>query len=197
MKSLLLTTVFLNCLFITAQTQSKEIELNVGFDTSEIKVQVVKKRFFIPIKLLFESQNLSKENLREYNLNLMINQDETDINNQFYKLHPESFSLSELEEEKTVFLEIMRDSLPDRKSKVVIDIQLIVKNKSFNQINKAEYQKLEVFLKKGIPTDAPNQFHIDFVGTANLQQNISEASEEVRCFIELFLKFFMTFRFKC
>ena len=103
MKSLLLTTVFLNCLFITAQTQSKEIELNVGFDTSEIKVQVVKKRFFIPIKLLFESQNLSKENLREYNLNLMINQDETDINNQFYKLHPESFSLSELEEEKTVF----------------------------------------------------------------------------------------------
>ncbi|WP_437395440.1 hypothetical protein [Flagellimonas lutimaris] len=180
MKSLLLTTVFLNCLFITAQTQSKEIELNVGFDTSEIKVQVVKKRFFIPINVLFESQNLSKENLREYTLNLMINQDETDINNQFYKLHSESFSLSELEEEKTVFLEITRDSLPDRKSKVVIDIQLIVENKPFNQINKAKYQKLEVFLKKGIPTDGPNQFHIDFVGTANLQQNISEASEEVQ-----------------
>lgn len=31
-----------------------------------------------------------------------------------------------------------------------------------------------------IPTNAPNQFHIDFVGTANLQQNISEASDEVQ-----------------
>ncbi|WP_203258310.1 hypothetical protein [Hyunsoonleella ulvae] len=31
-----------------------------------------------------------------------------------------------------------------------------------------------------VPTNAPNQFHIDFVGTANLQQNINEANEGVQ-----------------
>lgn len=33
---------------------------------------------------------------------------------------------------------------------------------------------------QSIPTNGPNQFHIDFVGTANLQQNISEANEGVQ-----------------
>lgn len=33
---------------------------------------------------------------------------------------------------------------------------------------------------QSVPTNGPNQFHIDFVGTANLQQNISEANEEVQ-----------------
>ncbi|MEY8849003.1 hypothetical protein AB9K26_09315 [Psychroserpens sp. XS_ASV72] len=30
------------------------------------------------------------------------------------------------------------------------------------------------------PTNGPNQFHIDFVGTANLQQNINEANEDLQ-----------------
>ncbi|MEW7280210.1 hypothetical protein ABW636_16590 [Aquimarina sp. 2201CG1-2-11] len=34
--------------------------------------------------------------------------------------------------------------------------------------------------QKGTPTNAKNQFHIDFVGTANLQQNINEANEDVQ-----------------
>lgn len=33
---------------------------------------------------------------------------------------------------------------------------------------------------EAIPTDGPNQFFIDFVGTANLQANLSEASDEVQ-----------------
>ncbi|MDE3741176.1 hypothetical protein [Maribacter polysaccharolyticus] len=34
--------------------------------------------------------------------------------------------------------------------------------------------------KKSIPTNGPNQFYIDFVGTANLQANLSEATDEVQ-----------------
>nr|WP_297788845.1 hypothetical protein [uncultured Allomuricauda sp.] len=44
---------------------------------------------------------------------------------------------------------------------------------------KTNEKAVEDRLRAG-PTNAPNQFHIDFVGTANLQQNISEASEEVQ-----------------
>lgn len=42
------------------------------------------------------------------------------------------------------------------------------------------FQSAYAFFQYAGPTNAPNQFHIDFVGTANLQQNISEASEEVQ-----------------
>ncbi|UWX55106.1 hypothetical protein NYZ99_00160 [Maribacter litopenaei] len=34
--------------------------------------------------------------------------------------------------------------------------------------------------KNSIPTDGPNQFYIDFVGTANLQANLSQASDQVQ-----------------
>lgn len=191
MKSFLLTIVLLNCLFVASQTQSQEFELNVGFDTSVIEVKRGKKEIFLPLKLSFESKNTPKKSLGNYKLDLKINQEETDINNQFYTLHSKSLLLSQLKEEETIFLEIAKDTLPDRKRKLVIDIQLLSEDKLFDQINKAQYRKLEVFLnpyvevdfekqKKSIPTDGPNQFYIDFVGTANLQANLSEASDEVQ-----------------
>ncbi|WP_299099978.1 hypothetical protein [uncultured Winogradskyella sp.] len=41
------------------------------------------------------------------------------------------------------------------------------------------YEQYEL-AKMAPPTNGPNQFHIDFVGTANLQQNINEANEDVQ-----------------
>lgn len=58
--------------------------------------------------------------------------------------------------------------------------------KSFNNdliipITDEEEVNLEKYLDpEGAPTDGPNQFFIDFVGSANLQQNVSEANQDVQ-----------------
>ncbi|UII77179.1 hypothetical protein LV716_05255 [Flagellimonas sp. HMM57] len=165
MKTSFLTTVLLFSLLFTAQSQEQQVELKVGFDTSKVEVKRGKKELFLPVKLLFEAKNISKDSLSLYKLKLKVNEKETDIAGQFYKLHFKPLLLSQLESKESFFLEITKDTILDRKRKLVLEIELSKKDSALNKINKASHKRMEILIDSYKEEKLDGYKYLAYVGT--------------------------------
>ncbi|GAB5473568.1 MAG: hypothetical protein Mars2KO_16670 [Maribacter sp.] len=125
---------------------SQDITLKAGFDTSRIEVKRSKKDLVIPLKLVFETKNLKEDSLSSYQMDIKINKKETNIIGAGFKLYFEKLQLSKLKDGKEVFLKIMKDSIPDRQRKLVLDIELSKNDTVLKKVNDAKHQKLEIVL---------------------------------------------------
>lgn len=161
----MLLLVFLYCFFFTTKSLGQLTEIKVGFDTSKIEVKRGKKELFLPIKLFFESKNISKDSLSLYMLKLKVNQQETDIADQFFKLYFRTLPLSQLESNQTFFLEITKDTIPDRKRKLVLEIEISKEDSLLSQINLASHKKLEVFIESYTEDTLDGYKYLAYVGT--------------------------------
>ncbi|MEM9887425.1 MAG: hypothetical protein AAF849_16135 [Bacteroidota bacterium] len=187
MKIFVKVSLLLFSYLISAQEDAKKLELQIGFDTPRILVELGDKNEFVTLKLVYDKEQLKKNNLDGYRFEVKVNEKETDIADKFFDLYLDSLELTQLAQSEKVILEIKENIESDRAGKIVLDIHLSSENKSLKLLNKAKYQRLEIILSPkaavdmaAIPTDGPNQFFIDFVGTANLQANLNEATDEVQ-----------------
>ncbi|MEZ2414306.1 hypothetical protein ACA086_05025 [Muriicola sp. E247] len=192
MKKRLLTVALIHFVFFTTNLKGQDLKPEISFDSSKIEIQRGKKKIFLPINLSFNSKNIPKDSLNLYELKLKVNQKETDITNQYYKIYSKPLMFPQLEKEESFFIEVSKDTLPDRVRKLILEIEVLKNDALLTKSDEAVNQKLEILLKPykeasikeskemSPPTTGPNQFYIDFVGTANLQANLSEASDEVQ-----------------
>ena len=87
MKSLLITSLLFFSCFISGQDDTKEIELNVGFDTPRIVVELDSKTKYVPIRFVYDEEQLKNNNLDGYLFEVKVNEEETDIADKFFDLY--------------------------------------------------------------------------------------------------------------
>ena len=164
MRSIFTIAILFNCFLISAQTESKEIQLQVGFKDSKIEIKRGKKDIFVPLKIVFEN-NLPKDSLSLYNLKINSNEDETDITKQYYQLHFKTTALSNLSNNESVFLEIVKDTISDRKRKLVLEIELTKGDSEANNLNKASNKKIEILIESYKEESLDGYKYLAYVGT--------------------------------
>lgn len=134
----------LSCFLISSISFGQDISFSIGFDTTKIEVKRQKSDFIVPLKLINKTKNLNKDSLKLYQCRIKVNGEETTIINAGYKIYFKNQGLDELDNEKEFFIKIKKDTIPDRKRKLVLDIEILKNDTVQNKINDAKYKRIEI-----------------------------------------------------
>ncbi|THV58165.1 hypothetical protein EZV76_12865 [Flagellimonas alvinocaridis] len=142
------TTLFFASLFCMAfGLQLHAQTLKVGFGTDKIDVTRTKKDVYVPLTLKMESPETTKEVLEQYQVEIKVDESNTDILPSGYQLYFEKADLSSLGKGHEILLRITGDSIADRQRRLMLQIKVSPKDSSAQALtNTAEHQKLEILL---------------------------------------------------